>query len=128
MLPEVNYNELRERLAELEHEQWAHWTNYMLHNMTTENAERWALQVKTPYGDLSESEKNADREWADKSLKVYMGWVKDVFARMGVDLENLPTPLCEKPITKIVIETGDGSKVELDPLTLKIIAEPEVNG
>ena len=60
---------VREHLAELEHIQWAHWTEYMLNNMTPENIKRWRKQIKTPYKDLSEKEKDSDREWADKVLK-----------------------------------------------------------
>lgn len=60
--------ELREKLAALEHEQWAHWTKYMLANLTPENIERWKRQVDTPYDKLSEKEKDSDREYADKVL------------------------------------------------------------
>jgi hypothetical protein len=62
--------ELRERLAALEHEQWAHWTTWMLDNISEENVERWKKQVATPYEDLSEKEKTSDREWADKVLAI----------------------------------------------------------
>lgn len=77
----------REALAALEHEQWAHWTRYMLktlepllspnlrwHPDVRENAEaaleRWKRQINTPYADLSEKEKDSDREWADKVLEI----------------------------------------------------------
>ena len=59
-----------ERLAALEHEQWAHWTRYMLDNLTPENIERWERQIATPYSDLSESEKESDREWARKVVRL----------------------------------------------------------
>jgi len=76
----------REALAALEHDQWAHWTKYMLDTLeplvvatTTqgrgvavqaalESIERWRRQIDTPYADLSESEKDSDREWADKVM------------------------------------------------------------
>lgn len=61
-------NSLREKLAAHEHEQWAHWTKYMLDNLTPSNIERWKRQIETPYENLSEKEKNSDREWADKTL------------------------------------------------------------
>ena len=74
MLDLITHNDiLREQLASIEHEQWAHWTDYMLHNMSSENAERWALQVKTSYDKLSEPEKDSDREWADRVLAVIRG-------------------------------------------------------
>ena len=62
-------SEMIERLADLEHQQWAHWTKYMLDNLTPENIERWRGQIETPYADLTEKEKEIDREWAVKSLK-----------------------------------------------------------
>jgi hypothetical protein len=61
---------LRERLAALEHEQWAHWTRYLLDHLTPENVERWRRQIDTPYERLSEPEKESDREWADRVLKL----------------------------------------------------------
>jgi hypothetical protein len=61
---------LRERLAALEHEQWAHWTRYLLDHPTPENVERWRRQIETPYEQLSEAEKQADRVWADRVLSL----------------------------------------------------------
>ena len=61
---------IRERLAALEHEQWAHWTRYLLDHLTPENVERWRRQIDTPYEDLSEPEKQSDREWADRVLEL----------------------------------------------------------
>jgi len=80
-------NKLREKLAELEHKQWIEWSakieeklieirNYILHN---ENEKAFgALQEKInswtenrrPYNILSEEEKNMDRVWADKIIKL----------------------------------------------------------
>lgn len=61
---------IREKLAKLEHRQWVHWTKYMLNNLTDENISRWKWQCVTPYEQLSEKEKESDREWADKALEV----------------------------------------------------------
>lgn len=61
--------QLREDLAALEHEQWAHWTRYMLDNMSDENIKRWRQQIDTPYSELSEQEKESDRNWADKVIE-----------------------------------------------------------
>ena len=71
---------LRERLAALEHEQWAHWTRYLLDHLTPENVERWRRQIDTPYDRLSEPEKGSDREWADRVLGLIEadeGWRRD---------------------------------------------------
>jgi len=61
---------LFEKLAELEHEQWAHWTKYMLNNLTPENIERWKKQAETNYFDLSGEEKEADRVWVRKAFSL----------------------------------------------------------
>ena len=63
----------REKLADLEHRQWAHWTEYMLNNLTPENIKRWKEQIETPYQMLTEKEKDSDREWADKVIKIIGG-------------------------------------------------------
>jgi hypothetical protein len=69
---------LRERLAAIEHERWADWQRY-LHSKATDLigsggalvipadlVERWERQIATPYADLSEAEKDADREQVDR--------------------------------------------------------------
>lgn len=59
---------LIEKLAKLEHDQWAHWTHYMVNNLSPENIARWRRQIETPYAELTEEEKEKDREWARKAL------------------------------------------------------------
>jgi hypothetical protein len=71
-------DQLIEQLANLEHHQWAHWTRHMLDNMTDENIARWRRQIDTPYSQLSEDEKNSDREWAIKSLYEIAAYLNDV--------------------------------------------------
>jgi hypothetical protein len=61
---------LLERLAALEHEQWAAWTQHFLSNQTPESLERWKRQVAATYEELSESDKDADRAWAKKVLEL----------------------------------------------------------
>ena len=61
---------LVEGIAPFEHEQWAHWTKYMLDNLTDENIKRWRKQIETKYEDLSEEEKESDRVWARKLLAI----------------------------------------------------------
>lgn len=58
----------KEDLADLEHYQWAYWTDYLIRNYNLENKERWRVQVLTPYEDLSEKEKKSDRVWANKVI------------------------------------------------------------
>lgn len=61
---------LRESLAALEHEQWSHWTRHLLDHLTPENIARWRRQCDTPYQGLTETEKESDRAWADRVLKL----------------------------------------------------------
>lgn len=82
---------LLEALADLEHEQWAHWTRYMLgvlqqHDVLwkivtsagggpqtrklREHLTRWDQQMGTVYGRLTDAEKESDREWARRVLQV----------------------------------------------------------
>ena len=61
---------LRDWLADLEHKQWAHWTKYMLDNLTEENIKRWRRQIDTPFEKLTEKEKQSDYEWADKVVGI----------------------------------------------------------
>ena len=75
---------LLEDLAELEHQQWAHWTKYMLDRLeqleseqdshdpykVLHQKENWRRQIATPYSELTEKEKDSDRSWASKSLEI----------------------------------------------------------
>ena len=42
----------------------------MLDNLTKENIARWRQQIDTTYQDLTEHEKESDREWARKAIAV----------------------------------------------------------
>ena len=66
----MSEDKLIEKLSDLEHDQWSHWTKYMLDNLTDENIARWRRQIDTPYSELSEKEKESDREWARKVIDV----------------------------------------------------------
>ena len=61
-----------ELLAAIEHERWCHWQRYM-HSMATRNPDgsltipadlvsRWERLMATPYADLTEQERESDRE------------------------------------------------------------------
>jgi hypothetical protein len=69
---------LLERLAAVEHERWAHWQQYM-HEQCTPTADgslaiprdlvtRWSTQSATPYEELSDAEKESDREQVRRYL------------------------------------------------------------
>ena len=69
----ISDQQLRERLAALEHQQWAHWTRYLIDSgLITDEAKiaHWMRQINTPYHQLTEAEKDLDREWADKVIEI----------------------------------------------------------
>lgn len=74
---------LREELSDLAHEQWTAWMTYLFSiseansdgsvTIPPQAVERWQRQIKTPYEDLSELEKNSDRKEADKVISMVVG-------------------------------------------------------
>jgi len=66
--------DLRERLADLAHEQWSGWMGWMLPKLSQPDAAdwiaRWTRQMKTPYAELSERERDSDRREADRVLAI----------------------------------------------------------
>lgn len=63
-------NELIEKLAELEHEQWIKWSQTIAEkeNISEERLERWK-KFWVPYSELDEETKEHDRVWARKVIE-----------------------------------------------------------
>jgi hypothetical protein len=67
---------LIETLAAVEHERWSHWQRYMHGKCVSQPdgsllvpadlVRRWQKQIDTPYAELSEKEKESDREQVRK--------------------------------------------------------------
>jgi hypothetical protein len=65
-------------LATIEHERWTHWQRYMHSQcekqpdgslvIPAELVQRWEKQIATPYRNLTEKEKDSDREQVRKYL------------------------------------------------------------
>jgi hypothetical protein len=76
-----------EQLAAIEHERWAHWQRYVHDQcerqddgslvIPAELAARWQAQIETPYAQLSEREKDSDRE----QVRRYLPAVLDAITR-----------------------------------------------
>lgn len=70
----VKMNNLLEKLAKLEHEQWQSWVKYISEHYQTLSVNtllaQWGKNYLTEYKDLSEEEKEKDRVWAKKVLKI----------------------------------------------------------
>ena len=72
MTENLTEKSLLEKLAELEHKQWAHIINYLLEkgllHLARYESFRYKQLADTPYEKLSESQKESDREWARRAL------------------------------------------------------------
>jgi hypothetical protein len=76
----LNSAQLIERLAAVEHERWAHWQQYVHDQsmraqdgslvISPELVQRWDDQIATPYSELSETEKESDREQVRRYLPI----------------------------------------------------------
>lgn len=89
---------LIERLATIEHERWSHWQRY-LHSkcekgedgsltIPAEQVYRWEKQMSTPFEELTESEKESDREQVLRYLPV----VADALQHSQPYCENISPP------------------------------------
>ena len=81
--------DLVETIADFFHMNWSHWMKYLYTKleqydstggfkdydeddflMDRSDYDHWERQINTPYSELSEKEKDSDREWAIKLLKL----------------------------------------------------------
>ena len=77
--------EFKDKLADIEHQRWSDWQKYIMlgcfkergvhdDNMILEIPQRqwdnWHRQIMTPYKDLTEKEKDSDREQVDRYWKL----------------------------------------------------------
>ncbi len=106
----TNEQELREQLAAIEHERWADWQKYC-HKVLRDNnpspeqgdiLERWDRQINTPYAELSEKEKDSDREQVDRYWHLVKAFTNAEIARVLDRLEQDDAKLT------------DGRRLELD--------------
>jgi hypothetical protein len=58
---------LLEKLAELEHEQWAAWARQVAGEVSPQRRSRWQAFF-VPYAELTEEAREEDRLWARKVL------------------------------------------------------------
>ena len=75
-----NKDAIVEQCSAIAHEVWSGWMEYMFDKCTevgdgnyeipAQLVERWQRQMKTPYQDLSDKEKESDREEANKYIEV----------------------------------------------------------
>lgn len=73
---------LLETLASIEHERWSHWQRYMHGKaerrpdgslvLPADLVRKWEHQIETPYSDLTDKEKESDRDQVKKYLPVVL--------------------------------------------------------
>jgi len=77
----MDERDLIEQLADLEHDRWSRWMKYLLSKCEIVKTTgeviipkwavvRWTRQLNTPYSELSEREKESDREEARDVLEL----------------------------------------------------------
>jgi hypothetical protein len=82
---------LIEALAAIEHERWSDWQHYVQDErcrpelnmagrvslvINADDAERWERQFQTPYADLSEREKQSDRDQVSRYWPLIVDFVE----------------------------------------------------
>jgi hypothetical protein len=83
-----SFASLVEELAATEHQRWAHWQKYV-HDKALRQPDgslvlpadlvaRWERQFNTSYADLTDEEKNSDREQVQKYLPILERWLNQI--------------------------------------------------
>ena len=81
MKVDIEPKELLETLSGIQHTIWTRWMKHLFEVcpavngqviIPKEKVDRWLRQMRTPYEDLSESEKDSDREIAEEVLAVVL--------------------------------------------------------
>lgn len=91
--PEVEgWEELMEKLADIEHQRWADWQQHV-HSKCSLSKEglaipmnlidRWNEQICTPYAELSEEDKEKDREQVRRYLPLIKDFIISILPKDG---------------------------------------------
>lgn len=111
--------ELVEKLAAIEHRRWADWQRWIHKEVgykvdgalwiPAKDVERWERQIRTPYAELSEKEKQSDRDQVMRYLPLLLAWrtrsveaaVKAIGEPMLGDFD-VPTPDEYKKMVEVI--------------------------
>lgn len=98
--------ELKEKLAAIEHERWADWQKWV-HKcfvvrrdramkyrtvLPVKLVERWNELIETPYEELTEAEKQSDREQVDRYFPLLLEWIEREVIGEDEKGELVPAP------------------------------------
>lgn len=134
-----NKDELREKLAAIEHERWSDWQKYMqslatpdfnqeaetLFTYTTTQFARWNKQIETPYSELSDREKASDMEQVERYWPLIEAYNRN-------QLKSLKAKLPEKfneitaddmPLSKSKREGFNGAIDQVNKIVDEMIGE-----
>lgn len=124
--------ELREQLAAIEHQRWADWQMWVHSKLEKvykdgelmglylpeEFYDRWQNQIITPYSQLSEKEKQSDREQVDRYFHLITSQTKKAYAD-GVKADKKTTEqIVKKAVSEVLDRIGDKTN---DFYTMKAI-------
>ena len=96
---QASEDELKEKLAEIEHERWADWQKWI--HLVYENPTRpfeeaianWKVQIDTPYSKLSDREKASDMEQVDRYWPLVLSFIRTeklkLLDRLSIHQEEL---------------------------------------
>jgi len=98
MTKEKIIEEFIEKGANLEHERWARWQEYMFSKfvehsngkgeyvcLSSDLFKRWSRQIKTPYSNLTEAEKESDR----KETRNYIPLLEQALAQQKEEIKEM---------------------------------------
>lgn len=124
---------LKEQLAAIEHDRWADWQKYMHSKMYQETDNKgeavmlllqtqfnhWERQIATPYAELSEAEKNSDREQVDRYWPLIEKQIRLAELRARIDeldkwMVTMNADRSMYPIFKIMMDTRMELQQELE--------------
>jgi hypothetical protein len=105
---QASEDELKEKLAEIEHERWADWQKWI--HLVYENPTRpfeeaianWKVQIDTPYSKLSDREKASDMEQVDRYWPLVLSFIRTEKLKLLAEVRELL-------IDRIPVYDGDDS-------------------
>jgi len=90
---------LMEKLADLCHQQWSDWMEYLFYfgafnrdgtfTMDADKVERWKRQAETPYAELFDDERKSDLYEASKFQKLFYTHVTDLKTKLSIQLADV---------------------------------------
>jgi len=127
-------DEFLEALADLEHQQWCAWARGTIDDVPAERAERWK-RLLVPYEELDERDKQADRVFAERVIKLLQARKASVEALLQIDHENLLKAIgdlavcksCGAPIYWVKTKNGKRMPVNAKRPTSHFATCPQAN-